>query len=29
MKWGFFHQSHFAQQYRDRFGELPSHTLRA
>ena len=29
MKWGFFHQSRFAQQYRDRFGELPSHTLRS
>jgi transcriptional regulator GlxA family with amidase domain len=28
MKWGFFHQSRFAQQYRDHFGELPSHTLR-
>lgn len=28
MKWGFFHQSRFAQQYRDRFGELPSRTLR-
>jgi AraC-like DNA-binding protein len=29
MKWGFFHQSRFAQQYRDHFGELPSHTLRS
>lgn len=29
MKWGFFHQSRFAQQYRERFGELPSRTLRA
>jgi AraC-like DNA-binding protein len=28
MKWGFFHQSRFAQQYRARFGELPSRTLR-
>ena len=28
MKWGFFHQSRFAQQYRERFGELPSLTLR-
>jgi AraC-like DNA-binding protein len=28
MRWGFFHQSRFAQQYRDRFGELPSATLR-
>ena len=28
MKWGFFHQSRFAQQYRDQFGELPSRTLR-
>ena len=28
MKWGFFHQSRFAQQYRERFGELPSRTLR-
>jgi transcriptional regulator GlxA family with amidase domain len=27
-RWGFFHQSRFAQQYRDRFGELPSRTLR-
>lgn len=29
MKWGFFHPSRFAQQYRDRFGELPSATLRS
>lgn len=28
VRWGFFHQSRFAQQYRDRFGELPSATLR-
>ncbi len=28
MRWGFFHQSRFAQQYRERFGELPSATLR-
>ena len=28
MRWGFLHQSRFAQQYRDRFGELPSSTLR-
>jgi len=28
MRWGFFHRSRFAQQYRDRFGELPSATLR-
>lgn len=27
--WGFGHQSRFAQQYRDRFGELPSRTLRS
>ena len=27
--WGFCHQSRFAQQYRDRFGELPSRTLRS
>ncbi|MEV0685198.1 AraC family transcriptional regulator [Nocardia sp. NPDC050378] len=26
MKWGFFHLGRFAQQYRDRFGELPSET---
>ncbi len=29
MKWGFFHQSRFAQQYRNHFGELPSRTLRS
>lgn len=28
MKWGFYHQSRFAQQYRERFNELPSATLR-
>jgi transcriptional regulator GlxA family with amidase domain len=28
MRWGFFHPSRFAQQYRERFGELPSETLR-
>ncbi|MFJ5837780.1 AraC family transcriptional regulator [Streptomyces shenzhenensis] len=27
MRWGFIHQSRFAQQYRDRFNELPSATL--
>ena len=27
MRWGFFHQSRFAQQYRDQFHELPSVTL--
>ena len=27
MRWGFLHQSRFAQQYRDRFRELPSVTL--
>lgn len=27
MRWGFFHQSRFAQQYRDQFRELPSVTL--
>ena len=27
MRWGFLHQSRFAQQYRERFGELPSVTL--
>jgi AraC-like DNA-binding protein len=26
MKWGFFHLGRFAQQYRERFGLLPSHT---
>lgn len=29
VRWGFGHQSRFAQQYRDRFGELPSRTLRS
>ncbi|MDQ0381129.1 AraC family transcriptional regulator [Amycolatopsis thermophila] len=28
-KWGFFHLSRFAQQYRTRFGVLPSETLRS
>jgi transcriptional regulator GlxA family with amidase domain len=28
-RWGFGHQGRFAQQYRDRFGELPSRTLRS
>lgn len=28
MRWGFFHLSRFAQQYRDRFGQLPSETVR-
>jgi AraC-like DNA-binding protein len=28
IRWGFLHQSRFAQQYRDRFGELPRETLR-
>jgi AraC-like DNA-binding protein len=28
-KWGFFHLSRFAQQYRARFGVLPSETLRS
>jgi AraC-like DNA-binding protein len=28
MRWGFFHPSRFAQQYRERFGELPSDTVR-
>lgn len=28
LRWGFLHQSRFAQQYRERFGELPSETLR-
>jgi transcriptional regulator GlxA family with amidase domain len=28
MKWGFFHLGRFAQQYRDRFGVLPSQTVR-
>nr|WP_272917784.1 helix-turn-helix domain-containing protein [Nocardioides flavescens] len=27
--WGFYHQSRFAQQYRDEFGELPSVTLQS
>jgi transcriptional regulator GlxA family with amidase domain len=29
VRWGFCSQSRFAQQYRDRFGELPSRTLRS
>jgi hypothetical protein len=29
MRWGFFHQSRFAQQYREQFHELPSVTLQA
>jgi len=28
MRWGFFHPSRFAQQYRERFGELPSDTVK-
>ncbi|GAA0936199.1 helix-turn-helix transcriptional regulator [Pseudonocardia zijingensis] len=28
LRWGFIHQSRFAQQYRERFGELPRETLR-
>lgn len=28
MRWGFFHLSRFAQQYRERFGVLPSETVR-
>lgn len=28
MRWGFFHPSRFAQQYRQRFGELPSDTVK-
>lgn len=27
-RWGFFHPGHFARQYRERFGELPSETAR-
>lgn len=27
MRWGFFHPSRFAQQYRERFGVLPSQTV--
>jgi len=29
LRWGFLHQSRFAQQYRERFGELPRETLNA
>ena len=28
MRWGFIHPSRFAQQYRERFGELPSDTVK-
>jgi AraC-like DNA-binding protein len=28
MRWGFFHPSRFAEQYRRRYGELPSQTVR-
>jgi AraC-like DNA-binding protein len=28
MRWGFFHPSRFASQYRERYGELPSETVR-
>jgi AraC-like DNA-binding protein len=28
MRWGFFHLGRFAQQYKDRFGVLPSETVR-
>lgn len=28
-RWGFFHLSHFAAEYQELFGELPSHTRRA
>lgn len=28
MRWGFFHLGRFSQQYRDRFGVLPSETVR-
>ena len=28
MRWGFFHPSRFAHQYQERFGELPSDTVR-
>lgn len=28
LRWGFLHQSRFAQQYKERFGELPRDTLR-
>ncbi|MYS46588.1 helix-turn-helix domain-containing protein, partial [Streptomyces sp. SID5998] len=27
-RWGFFHPSRFARQYRERFGVLPSETAR-
>jgi len=29
MEWGFNHLGHFARDYRARFGELPSQTLRS
>lgn len=28
VRWGFFHASRFAQQYKERYGELPSETVR-
>ncbi|MDR2690020.1 MAG: helix-turn-helix domain-containing protein, partial [Azoarcus sp.] len=28
-RWGFWHLSHFAADYREMFGELPSDTLRS
>jgi AraC family ethanolamine operon transcriptional activator len=28
-QWGFFHMGHFAHDYKEMFGELPSHTLRS
>ena len=28
-QWGFYHLSHFAEEYQDLFAELPSHTPRA
>jgi len=28
-RWGFWHLSHFANDYRRMFGELPSETLRS
>lgn len=28
VRWGFFHLGRFAQQYRERFGVLPSETVR-
>ncbi|MGD9985566.1 AraC family transcriptional regulator [Pseudonocardia sp.] len=29
LRWGFYHHSRFAQQYKERFGELPRETLRS